>query len=158
MRLRQSSLISLRLWPVKSGDTPRMANRPRRSQFPGWRMCTMLLFNVIAAYAGLYAFLRWNDGRWMLSRSSSTSQRLPVPQLEEAAHQVITPEFSELARKLMEKGDVPGLSVGVVRWSDSSTSNADVEFGSWGIMSEQGANVTADVSSCTGPRKPDMCI
>ncbi|OJT05567.1 hypothetical protein TRAPUB_3616 [Trametes pubescens] len=107
----------------------------------------MLLFNVIAAYAGVYVFLRWNDGQWMLSRSTVT------PQSDEVARQVITPEFSELARKLMAKGDVPGLSVGVVRWSESSASNADVEFGSWGIMSEQGANVTADtlfnIGSCS---------
>lgn len=148
MRSRQSSPISLRLWLVKSGEAPRMASRPRRSQFPGWRMCTMLLFNAIAAYAGLYAFLRWNDERWMLSRS--TSQRPPALQPDATAHQVITPELSQLARNLMEKGDVPGLSVGVVRWSESAASNADVEFGSWGIMSEQGVNVTADVSRRTG--------
>lgn len=146
MGSRYSSPISLRRRRVKSGEAPRMAHRARRSQFPGWRICTMLLFNVIAAYAGVYVFLRWNDGQWMLSRSTVT------PQSDEVARQVITPEFSELARKLMAKGDVPGLSVGVVRWSESSASNADVEFGSWGIMSEQGANVTADVSTRMGSR------
>lgn len=61
---------------------------------------------------------------------------------------MITPEVEELAQRLMKKGDIRGLAIGVVRWSeDPSASNPDIEFGSWGIMSEQGANVTPDVSS-----------
>ncbi|KAI0776601.1 beta-lactamase/transpeptidase-like protein [Trametes elegans] len=54
----------------------------------------------------------------------------------------------------MEKSNVPGLAVGVARPSTSGFSGAlSTEFGLWGIMSEDGANVTTDtlfgIGSCS---------
>ncbi|KAH9856114.1 beta-lactamase/transpeptidase-like protein [Lenzites betulinus] len=53
----------------------------------------------------------------------------------------------------MKRSKVPGLSLGIVRIGSSGQSFPDIEFGSWGTMSEHGANVTADtlfnIGSCS---------
>ena len=111
-------------------------------------MRIMLLFSVISAYTTLCLLLAWSY-RQSATIAGSDGQHLPSDaQPDASSHRVIIPEMAELAQRLMKKGDIRGLAAGVVRWSeDPSASNPDVEFGSWGIMSEQGANVTPDVSS-----------
>lgn len=111
-------------------------------------MRIMLLFSVISAYAALCLLLAWNY-RQSATMAGSDDQHFPSnAQPDASSSRVITPEMSELAQRLMKKGDIRGLAVGVVRWlEEPGASNPDVEFGSWGIMSEQGANVTPDVSS-----------
>lgn len=52
----------------------------------------------------------------------------------------ITEEISELAAKLVKETQLPGISIGVVH------SDNNVELKSWGISSEDGFNMTTDVS------------
>lgn len=107
----------------------------------------MLLSNVIFAYTA-FCLLAWHYRQSATIAGSDGQHLLSDAQPDASSHRVITPEMAELAQRLMKKGDIRGLAVGVVRWSEGpSASNPDVEFGSWGIMSEQGAYVTPDVSS-----------
>lgn len=55
------------------------------------------------------------------------------------AKRAITPEVEKLVGKLLTEADIPGLSLGVVHGDK-------VELGAWGVKTEDGANMTADVS------------
>ncbi len=53
---------------------------------------------------------------------------------------IITPELSDLVEEIMNNATIPGFSLGVI-YSDK------VEFGSWGRKTEDGTNMTTDVST-----------
>ncbi|KAJ3007713.1 hypothetical protein NUW54_g3438 [Trametes sanguinea] len=61
-----------------------------------------------------------------------------------------TPELSDITRRLMRQSNIAGLSLGIARLHYARHND---EFGSWGIMSEEGGNVTADtlfnIGSCS---------
>ena len=52
----------------------------------------------------------------------------------------ITPEVKQFAKEVLHNGSVPGLTLGVVH------SNGHVEFEAFGKKTEDGANMTIDVS------------
>jgi hypothetical protein len=58
----------------------------------------------------------------------------------DASKHAITPAISELAEQLLPKGNISGLSIGVVH------SDGIVELEGWGVKSEDGDKMTPDVS------------
>lgn len=53
--------------------------------------------------------------------------------------QIITEDFSRYAQKVLDENNIKGLSLAVVQAND-------VEFGSWGVMTEDGDAVDSKVS------------
>lgn len=58
---------------------------------------------------------------------------------EAGLKKVITPELEDLIVGILNEATVPGLTLGVVH-------SGGVEFGSWGKKTEEGTNMTTDVS------------
>lgn len=58
---------------------------------------------------------------------------------------LITKDFSNHVRKLLDEGNVKGLSLAVVKSNEDAT--GDVELGSWGVKTEDGDSVDSKVSS-----------
>ena len=62
-------------------------------------------------------------------------------EISSGVKRAITPEIKEFAQDLVHNGSVPGMTIGVVH------SNGVVEFEAFGIKTEDGDNMTADVRS-----------
>ncbi|PSR72067.1 hypothetical protein PHLCEN_2v12048 [Hermanssonia centrifuga] len=75
----------------------------------------------------------------------------PAQHVNTKSHQTITPELSSYLQGLLDRSDVPGLSVGVVRLSGKR--EVEKEYGAWGNMTEDGNKVTHDtlfnIGSCS---------
>jgi hypothetical protein len=52
---------------------------------------------------------------------------------------ILTPDFVDVVQKVVNKYEIPGLTLAVVFENGSS------ELGAWGIKSEDGTNMTTDV-------------
>ncbi|KAH9886905.1 beta-lactamase/transpeptidase-like protein [Cubamyces lactineus] len=107
------------------------------------RRVTQRCAQLALGLALLLAIWKWNR-IW-----ASVMKALPTARHAQR-EPIISPDISDIARKYMREGKVPGLSAGVVRLG---VGIPDVEFGSWGTMSEDGADVTADtlynIGSCS---------
>ncbi|KAJ3005713.1 hypothetical protein NUW54_g4221 [Trametes sanguinea] len=115
------------------------------------------LFMVIIGYGMFRTAVRWD-----LSLRAALNWTAPV--LDPVHHSatvtvgsrvagpdvIITPELSDITRRLMRQRNMAGLSLGIARLHYARHND---EFGSWGIMSEEGGNVTADtlfnIGSCS---------
>ena len=64
---------------------------------------------------------------------------LDVPQGQDG--RVLNPKFHEFVQEVVTNGSIPGLTLGVIH------AGGDVEFGAWGKKTEDGQNMTADVST-----------
>lgn len=78
-------------------------------------------------------------GCYILQTSSHAFAQQQVFDANIVAKRAITPEVEKLVGKLLTEADIPGLSLGVVH-------GEEVELGAWGVKTEDGANMTADVS------------
>ncbi|KAI8992790.1 beta-lactamase/transpeptidase-like protein [Trametes punicea] len=136
---------------AREQDSEASPRGSQRKRFP-----LALLVSLILSCIVLYAASRW-DGRIRMHLLGMGVVPDTAASIAEATgarqERVITPEFSELAKRIIEKGRVPGLSLGIVRLDAWPSGPMDAEYGSWGIMSESGANVTADtlfnIGSCS---------
>lgn len=107
------------------------------------RRVTQRCAQLALGLALLLAIWKWNR-IW-----ASVMKSLP-PARHAQREPIISPDISDIARKYMREGKVPGLSAGVVRLG---VGIPDVEFGSWGMMSEDRADVTADVGPLLNRRR-----
>ena len=57
-----------------------------------------------------------------------------------ASRRVMTPEFKQFVQEIIERYDVPGLSLGVLH-------GGEVELGAWGRRTEDNDPMTEDVSA-----------
>jgi hypothetical protein len=53
---------------------------------------------------------------------------------------ILTPDLVQLVQKIVEADEIPGLTLAIV------PKTGPAEFGAWGIKSENGTNMTTDVS------------
>jgi hypothetical protein len=70
-------------------------------------------------------------GKWQ--RSSSAA---PSP----TENTILTPDFVEAVQGIVDAENIPGLTLAIVRETGLT------ELGAWGIKSEDGTNMTTDVS------------
>jgi hypothetical protein len=60
---------------------------------------------------------------------------------------ILTPNFVDAVQQVVEKYEIPGLTMAVIYKNGSS------ELGAWGIKSEDGTNMTTDVRNILGRSK-----
>ncbi|KAI0355627.1 beta-lactamase/transpeptidase-like protein [Trametes cingulata] len=120
------------------------------------RIVLSLGLKLALVCATLHLFLRWAGSRFIslpvIFDHPYTDCGSKYYSARISGDKVITPAVSALAAELIARGNVPGLSVGVVH-AVGPGGFVDTEFGSWGIMSEDGRNVTEDtlfnIGSCS---------
>jgi hypothetical protein len=104
------------------------------------------------------------NSTWIAHQFSNFSQSVFnisfVPKLHEALldifpfslsgnHQeIITPKLSDFIQDVLTAANVPGISIGIVG-PDGHT-----EFGAWGIKTDEGENLTPDVSNLVPTNLP----
>lgn len=77
---------------------------------------------------------------WFIFQTSSYAvAQQQVLDVNRVGKRAITPEVEKLVERLLNEADIPGLSLGVVHGDE-------IELGEWGVKTEDGANMTADVS------------
>ncbi|KAI9061922.1 beta-lactamase/transpeptidase-like protein [Trametes sanguinea] len=131
----------------------REALETRRVRYrPATRIC---LFMLIIGYGIFRTAVRWDlflrvALNWTAPVLESVHHSATVGSRVAGPDVIITPELSDITRRLMRQSNVAGLSLGITSLHDARHND---EFGSWGIMSEEGENVTADtlfnIGSCS---------
>jgi hypothetical protein len=90
------------------------------------RFSSLLPIVLVLRYAACATADRWQ-------RSSSAA---PSP----TENTILTPDFVEAVQGIVDAEDIPGLTLAIVR------ETGPTELGTWGIKSEDGTNMTTDVS------------
>ncbi|OSD03874.1 beta-lactamase/transpeptidase-like protein [Trametes coccinea BRFM310] len=133
-------------------DLPHSGDAQRRRYTLATPICLLML---IIGYGVLRATVRWDLGSraalYWIERAADPACRLATAKFGRPGPDVvITPELSDITRRLMRHGKVAGLSLGVTHFFGAGR---DDEFGSWGIMTEDGGKVTPDtlfnIGSCS---------
>jgi hypothetical protein len=71
--------------------------------------------------------------------SGQYTNQILLETLYDGTRQVFTPEFSDYVGRVLNRNNLPGISLGVVR------KDGTFELGAWGSKSEDGEPVTPDV-------------
>ncbi|OCH88139.1 beta-lactamase/transpeptidase-like protein, partial [Obba rivulosa] len=102
----------------------------------------------------------WDSGRpqaiWKialsLSKASFTAGDVETDSGNRTSNWAITPEIRDFVEDMRDKLNIRGISIGVVLFDDANGAGPpEMEFGSWGIMTEDQEEVTPDTLFPIGP-------
>lgn len=104
------------------------------------------------ALAGVFLVLAFSPFVWMQQIPLTPPGAAGIDCVHQVTQRIVTPELNAFVQEIVDRNKIPGLSLGVVHGTDYIS-----ETGTWGRRTEDGAEVTPDVSTMLLPLiEPDQ--